>query len=375
MGRPRKHSRTAVPKHLERTLCTSTPAPTTMPHGGRCGDEARAIGAPATRETTVTDTLQRRATGSPGAPPEVHVRESRDWREIERYLADDRPFAAYALGHLEWGLFEWARFWIAEGPDGVAVVMHAVALGATTVTLGSASGVEAIVSLHPGPRRSYLSTSAPHHIPALRRAYHVTDALGMVRMSVTPASYRAVRGEVRRMRGRDAWKINALYGTEGGPTHYSPDAIERAVYYGIFDGDRLASVAGTHIVAPNQGIAIVGNVFTDAAYRGQGLATRVTSAVTEELIERGCPEVALTVDPLNTPALAAYSRLGYLRGSPVVEARLQRRDLLGIGPAVRRRRARGRGARSGGDVEVVDAWPGPAGPLGQLGTGPGEDDA
>ncbi|MSQ30868.1 MAG: GNAT family N-acetyltransferase [Dehalococcoidia bacterium] len=326
----------------------------------------------------MTDTLARRATGPAGASSEVLVRESRDWREIERHLADDRPFAAYALGHLEWGLFEWARFWIAEGPDGVAVVMHALALGATTVTVGAPSGVEAIASLHHGPRRSYLSTTAPEHIPALRRAYHVTDTLSMVRMSVTPASFRAVHGEVRRMRGRDAWKVNALYGSEGGPTHYSPESIERAIYYGIFDGDRLASVAGTHIVAPNQGIAIVGNVFTDAAYRGQGLATRVTSAVTEELIERGCAEVALTVDPVNTPALAAYSRLGYRRGSPVVEARLQRRDLLGIGPALRRRRARGRGARYGANVEVVDAWG--TGPRDGQGarphdTDPGEDNA
>jgi len=310
------------------------------------------------RETTVTDTLARHATGPAGASPEVRVRSSRDWREIERWLADDRPYAAYALGHLEWGLFEWAQFWIAEAPDGLAVVMYGMALGATTVTAGSAAGVEAITSLHPGPRRSYLSTAAPEHIPALRRAFHVRDTLSMVRMSVTPASFRQVRGEVRRMRGRDAWKINALYATEGGPSHYSPEAIERAVYYGIFDGERLASVAGTHIVAPNQGIAIVGNVFTDIAYRRQGLATRVTSAVTEELLERGCAEVALTVDPTNTAALAAYSRLGYRRGSPVVEARLERRDLLGIGPALRRRTARRRGERHGAGIEVVDAWPG-----------------
>ena len=309
----------------------------------------------------MTDTLARHAPGPTGATPEVRVRESRDWREIERRLADDRPFAAYALGHLEWGLFEWARFWVAEGPDGIAVVMHGQALGATTVTVGAPSGVEAIVSLHPGPRRSYLSTASPEHIPALRRAYQVTDTLSMNRMSVTAATFRPVGSQVRRMRGRDAWKINALYATEGGPSHYTPESIERAVYYGIFDGDRLASVAGTHIVAPNQGIAIVGNVFTDAAYRGRGLATRVTSAVTEELLERGCAEVALTVDPMNAPALAAYTRLGYRRGSPVVEARIQRRDFLGIGPALRRREARGRGARYGAAFEVVDAWSGVGG--------------
>ncbi len=304
----------------------------------------------------MTDTLPRHASGPHAARPEYLVRQSRDWRELERLLAGDRTFAAYALGHIEWGLFEWASFWIAEGPQGAAVVMHAGALGATTVTVGAPQGVGAIVSLHPGPRRSYLSTASPEHMPMLREAYHVRDTLSMVRMDVTAAEFRPVDGEVRRLRGRDVGRINALYASEDGPSHYTSDTIERAVYYGIFDGHRLVSVAGTHIVAPNQDIAIVGNVFTDAAYRGLGLATRVTSAVTRELLERGCGEVALTVDPGNTPALAAYTRLGYRPGAPVVEARLERRDLFGIGPALRRRGARSRGAAYGPDLEVVDAW-------------------
>lgn len=313
----------------------------------------------------MTDTLPRHASGSHAASPEYLVRQSRDWRELERWLADDRPFAAYALGHLEWGLFEWASFWVAEGPQGAAIVMHAGALGATTVTIGAVAGVAAITAIHPGARRSYLSTASPEHMPVLREAYHVRDTLSMTRMSVTSPHFRGVNGDVRRLRGRDANKINALYATEGGPSHYTNDTIERAVYYGMFDGERLVSVAGTHIVAPNQGIAIVGNVFTDAAHRGLGLATRVTSAVTREVFERGCAEVALTVDPGNTPALAAYTRLGYRPGASVVEARLERRDLFGIGPALRRRRARSRGAAYGPDIEAVDVWGHAAGWLGE----------
>ena len=204
----------------------------------------------------MTDTLPRHASGPHAASPEYLVRLSRDWRELERWLADDRPFAAYALGHLEWGLFEWASFWVAEGPQGPAIVMHAGALGATTVTIGAPEGVAAIVSLHPGARRSYLSTASPEHMPVLREAYQVRDTLSMTRMSVTPSHFQPVDGPVRRLRGRDVTKINDLYASEGGPSHYTADSIERAVYYGILDGDRLIAVAGTHIVAPNQGIEI-----------------------------------------------------------------------------------------------------------------------
>ena len=145
-----------------------------------------------------------------------------------------------------------ARFWTATGPTGSALVMHARALGPTMVAAGEPSAMAAIVALHPGARHTYLSTAAPGHQAALRRYYDVSGELRMQRMRVDAAHFRPADGPIRRLRGHDANRINALYATEGGPSRYSYDAIERAIYYGIFDGTELISVAGTHIVAPNQ---------------------------------------------------------------------------------------------------------------------------
>ncbi len=294
-----------------------------------------------------------------GGPPDSHyeVREVRDARWLEARLSDDRAFSAYALGHLEPGAFEWTRYWSAEGPAGTAVVMHAAVIGATTVVTGAPGAIEAILSLHPGPRRSYLSTAAPGHLAGLGRAYAVEDSLHMMRMSLTAVTFEHVEGAVVRLRGRDAPHINALYATEGGPSHYTRESIERAVYYGVVEDREVVSAAGTHIVAPNIGIAVVGNVFTHPAHRGKGYATAVTSAVSRELLHRGCAEVVLTVDPLNAPAVAAYTRLGYEAGTRVVEARLRRLDVAGIGPALRRWTARRRGRAIGEGVEVVPAMP------------------
>ncbi len=71
------------------------------------------------------------------------------------------------------------------------------------------------------------------------------------------------------------------------------------------------AAAGTHVVSPTARLGIVGNVMTHEAYRGRGYAKAVTSAVTAELL-RTCDQVALNVRADNPPALAAYSRLGYL---------------------------------------------------------------
>lgn len=132
----------------------------------------------------MTDTLERQQLGD-SATSEYRVRAALDRRELEAVLSEDRPLAAYALGHLERDLFESANFYLAEGPSGSGVVMHGKGMGLATITLGAPEAVEAILSIHPGPRRSYLSTASPAQLPMLRRVYRVTDELPMRRMSLT----------------------------------------------------------------------------------------------------------------------------------------------------------------------------------------------
>ena len=257
-------------------------------------------------------------------------------------LSEDRAFAAYALGHLEPALFERADFYLAEGETGTAVVLHATAMGPTLFLGGDPAAVDAVLSLHEGPRYIYLSTAAPEHIEVLQRRYQVVDVLTMRRWSVTRAGFAPADGaqSARRLYGRDAGVINALYATDGAPSRYSPDQIDRSIYYGIYEDRRLVSIAGTHLVSPEAAVGIVGNVLTHPDYRGRGYAERVTSRVTEALFEAGCSLVALTADPANAPAVHAYERLGYRGGATVVEAHLHRRSLFGIRTWLRRARAR-----------------------------------
>ena len=71
-------------------------------------------------------------------------------------------------------------------------------------------------------------------------------------------------------------------------------------------------------------IAAVGNVLTRLAYRGRGMATSCTSAVTEAALEQH-RDVVLNVRHDNAPAVAVYDRLGYRTHGTFLE-----------GPAVRR---------------------------------------
>ena len=281
--------------------------------------------------------------GQAATLPRFQIRETRDRAWLSSLLSEDRALNAYALGHLEFGLFDRARFWVAEGAQGYGVTVHTSGgLGRATFLAGDPAAIDALASLHPGPYQSYLATAVPKHLSVLARYYVVEGALQMQRMSVSSSTFAPVEvappaRELRPLVPGDIQALNALYSTEGAPTGYTADQIAQGIYFGAYARGMLVAAAGTHVVSPNIGIAVVGNVFTHPAFRGEGLAEYVASAVTEELLEhRGCAFIALTVNPANEPAVRAYRRLGYQPGSEVMEARLWRRDVFGIASALRR---------------------------------------
>jgi predicted GNAT family acetyltransferase len=185
----------------------------------------------------------------------------------------------------------------------------------------------------------------------VQRHFLLTRKELMVRMSVTRETFRRAEGEAVRLHGRDIGLTNRLYSAEGGPAAYSSGHIEEGVYYGVMAEGRLVSIAGTHVDSPAERVAVVGNVFTHPRYRGTGLATIATSAVTQALLER-CDLVALTVEVSNAPALAVYAKLSYRQQCTLYETPAVRKDQLGLASGLRRLAAAWRGRREGKEIVV-----------------------
>lgn len=278
------------------------------------------------------------------------ISETRDLDALRQILNGDRLFAAYALAQLEPDAFPHSHWWTAQSELGLSLICHSRAgLGDATFALGPAEGVAAILSLHPGQLQTF-ATAKPAHIEALEESHVLTGARQMLRMHVTAESFRPVEAAgddalstIFRLRGHQVQTLNRLYSAEGGPTSYRPHHVDEGCYFGIVEEGRLVAVAGTHSISPSGGVAVVGNVFTHPQHRGQGHATIATSATTAELL-RSCPDVVLSVDPANTPAITAYETLGYVKHGEIVEAAARRR-IGGFSLGVRRLLAslRGRG--------------------------------
>jgi GNAT superfamily N-acetyltransferase len=294
----------------------------------------------------MTATLSR---GRDEAQIAYTVRRLTEADEIRKLLDNDREYAAYAIAQLDPKLFDKSEWYTATGQEGPALVLHSRSgLGRALFVSGDPGGIGAILSLHAGPRFSFGSLRLEHR-RAVERYFAFTRLHPMLRMSLTAAKFHATEGAAVRLHGRDVPAINRLYSSEGGPASYSASHVEDGVYFGVMMDGSLASIAGTHVVSHTEGVGVVGNVFTSPRYRGLGLATIATSAVTADLLER-CPLVVLTVEEGNDEAVRIYKRLGYETRCKLHETPLIRKEPLGVLSWARRVIAGWRGRADGKEV-------------------------
>ena len=257
--------------------------------------------------------------------PEIHVEEQSSPARVRDFFAQDRLLTAYALADLDAAEIEQARWWTATRDDRViaaALVVEALAFKPCFAS-GEAEALAAIFREGIHESRLVVSTPPAGRL-AVESAYRFERVDRMHRMAVDIATFQPrVAHTFRRLGPDDLEDVIDLYG-HASRTYFTPDRLARELYFGIYAGRTIVSAAGTHVRSKRAGLAAVGNVLTRVAYRDRGMATTVTSAVTQAALEEHA-DVVLNVRQDNSPAIAVYERLGYRVHAPFIE-----------GPAVRR---------------------------------------
>jgi len=247
---------------------------------------------------------------------EIKVENLTDPRQAYPFLARERLYSAYAVGTLEaesWacctallarsGEEDSAFFLLAQPPE----------TASTLFLMGEPAALQKIFE-HPLARAAFAWISAKdEHLGCLKRYWRLEEPEEMLRMVVQRDDFRPPEKppevDLQRLGPADQSALAEIYDTAFG-TPTAARLITRGPYYGVWNKGQLISVAGTHIVSRKFGLAAVGNVWTRPPYRGQGLATLASGAVTWELLET-YQEVVLNVREDNLPARRVYERLGF----------------------------------------------------------------
>jgi len=238
----------------------------------------------------------------------------RDPAAIRAILQQDRPWSAYFLADLAPGFFEQCSWFRNEGqPSSLAALYQAFAppvlfaLGdaASLATLLDEVSIQPSLYLHVRPEMARL-VAARYRIPKLQP---------MWRMLLARDAYRGETSGSIRLTAADQTGLEQLFSDAEAlgqrPDFFFPSMLEQGIFYGILERGELIAVAGTHVVAPSEGVAAVGNVYTRSDRRGRGLAARVTSAVVNQLLRMNLETIVLNVAQQNTAAARIYQRLGF----------------------------------------------------------------
>ncbi|MGH2523838.1 MAG: GNAT family N-acetyltransferase [Anaerolineales bacterium] len=239
-----------------------------------------------------------------------------DRTQIQNYLETDRPWSLYALGDLAPGFRERAEW---HAADGALILLYRAFETPVLFTLGPPDALRPLLNEIGGEREMYLSIR-PEVLPLVKDGWSVRHETRMWRMALDPARFQPIHPpEVARLSLADLPALQQLF-ADGQPTGEAPDFFDsdmlaHGVFSGVWEGEQLVAVAGTHLVAPELSVAAVGNVYTRRDRRGRGLAAHTTSAVTAGLL-RITPRlrtIGLNVNQENGAARRVYERLGYAR--------------------------------------------------------------
>jgi ribosomal protein S18 acetylase RimI-like enzyme len=232
---------------------------------------------------------------------------------IRAILRRDPGWCVYALGDLSPEMFPKAEWFT---PDLSLVLKD---YGTCILFAMGAGSVREALDAVTWPVHLQVQQSA---LDEIARVATIERELTMVRMAWNGGVALTVEPDAIRLDAHHLAAVQELYAdgehTGESPDFFYPSMIGDGVFYGVFEAGELAAVAGTHLVARDEGAAAIGNVYTRRDRRGRGLGRIVTSAVIDNL--RDVETIGLNVRADNAAAIRLYESLGFVRHCEFYEA-------------------------------------------------------
>lgn len=246
------------------------------------------------------------------------VEQINDRNELREFLTRDKLANAYLLGNLDPSFFPFCSWYGARRENGelgsLLLIYQGLSLPVAFMVGAKPNFQEFLVEAQQYLPERFHFHVLENHIDTVRNVFDCADTMRMHRMGLEKEDYQPLESTemVERLGHRDTGAIMELY--EHYPDNFfEPSQLETGLYFGIREsgeGGGLMSIAGVHVVSEEYDVAVIGNLVTHPNARGQGLATKCTGRLLDELFER-VSLVALNVQDVNKPAIKMYENFGF----------------------------------------------------------------
>lgn len=242
-----------------------------------------------------------------------------DRAALDAHLRADARMHLYELGDLDDFFFPHTQWWglCEHGRLEAVALLYAASELPVLMALGAERSptVRALLThLRPFlPRRVYAHL-AVGCVDALEPGFRAEPHGLHDRMVLVDPSYLddVDSREAVRLGPEDAHELESFYAAAY-PNHwFDPRMLETGAYRGVRHHGRIVSVAGVHVLSRQRRVAAVGNVATNAAHRGKGLARISCAALCKALLVEA-DVVGLNVLASDPAPINLYADLGFAR--------------------------------------------------------------
>lgn len=115
---------------------------------------------------------------------------------------------------------------------------------------------------------------------------------------------------IRRLNSGDIEKINNLYSESYPDNFFDKRMLDTGKYFGYYDNDKLAGIAGVHVYSEKYKVASLGNITISPSFRGKSLCKKLTSAICINLLQN-VDNIGLNVHTENLSAINCYKKTGF----------------------------------------------------------------
>lgn len=120
-------------------------------------------------------------------------------------------------------------------------------------------------------------------------------------------------------------EINSFYKQSYPENWFDPRMLDTGHYYGIRCKNDLVVVTGVHVYSEQYNVAALGNIATNPGWRGQGLATKATAYLCNELLKT-VDYIGLNVKKENIAAQKCYTKLGFVNVAEIGEWLIEKKE-------------------------------------------------
>ena len=242
---------------------------------------------------------------------------SADPAAIRKILETDRRWSVYALADLAPEYSAAARWHVAADGGTAVLLVYGGFQPPVLFAHGAAVDLAPLLPEIADVPAFYLSVNREAADLLRANGYEIQHEKKMWRLAADPAHFVRRDYTALRLGPADYERLASLYmdgdATGETPPFFDAGMLRHGVYYGICEGRAIVAAAGTHVLAEQESVAAIGNVYTRRDRRGGGLAGEATGAVTAELLRLGVRTVVLNVGEANAAAMRVYERLGFER--------------------------------------------------------------